>query len=367
MNVRGQRILRSTTLVASAIVGSLVALTPSWADVVIMRDGTTYGVSTSGQIRSATYELVKFRLDGTRADQNLEGDDVLRIEWKREGSSTRQGRGDLAAGRYEEAVKRFRNDHGNPEEMYAGNAKYLTAVAYLRWANEDSSKAQDAVKAFQEYLSEFESKKHFYVPEAVASLAEAQIALGKFAEAESSYQKLASGSLGAGRVLNGRLGLAEVQLAQKKYDEARSAFSTLINDRAVQEDAEYNARALVGYAKSQLGKGLPSGAIETVTKRLLVGADERPERLDRYAAQGFLIWGQAEEAEGGTDEKAIQFAIIRYYRAVSIAETSSEEYAEGLYRAMKAWEKLNRRDEAQRVKQRLLKECPRSPWATRAK
>lgn len=356
-----------TAAAALVFAASVFAGTAS-ADVVIMRDGTEYGRDrTKGKIRSATYETVKYRLDGTRSDQSLQGDQILRIEWSTEGRSTRSGRAAMAEGKFEDAVKRFTADFANSNSLYAGNAKYLAGEAYLRWSAQDSAKAGDAVKAFEAFLAGHEGEKHFYVPQALSGLARAQIAKGAFGDAETSFKKLSSGDMGSLWGISGKLGLAEVKLAQDKFQDARGLFSQLINDRAVQDDDEYSARSLVGYAKSQLGTGQRSGAIETVKDKLLLKADGRPTRLDRYASQGFLVWGQAEEADAGSDKKAIQFAVVRYYRAISIASVSSEEYAEGLYRVMKAWQKLNRSDQAERAKQRLLKECPRSPWATRAK
>lgn len=85
--------------------------------------------------------------------------------------------------------------------------------------------------------------------------------------------------------------------------------------------------------------------------------------MDHYASQGFLVWGQAEEAEAGSDQKKLQWALIRYIRASAIAPRNSEDLAEALYRQREVLVKLGEQGRAEETRQRLLKECPDSPWA----
>ncbi len=349
----------------SVLALALCASEPLVAGDLVLRNGDVVSGGSAGEmtIKSATYEDVKYRLPGTSRDQSRKASEVVRIRWGSEVTSAyKNAEGAREAGDFADAVKRFTSQASGTGRSRI-NAQYFLGVTYLAWGLNDSSKYTDAVTAFRAYLAENESKKDFYVPHATLALANALTAAGKFSEAESELTKLTGGKMGPTWVVGAKLGLAEVKLAQDDFSGARQLFGELRTNGAVIGDSEFKGKALLGYAKSQLGQKQYGPAIKTVKEELLAQGGRTPERMDRFAASGFLVWGQAEQAQAGSDKKKLQWALIRYIRAAAIAPQHTEDLAEALYRQNDVLKKLGEQGRAEETRQRLLKECPNSPWA----
>ncbi len=328
------------------------------ADEIILRNGTRIGPVN---IESATYEQVDYKLPNIQRGQSQKSDEVERLNFDREPGTLGRARGALEQGDYGKAVELSRSVVGHPNPRWQANAMVVNGLALNRWAQQDAQHYDAAIKVLKEYLQKFSPKKDFYVPHATLLLAQAYTRTGKHSQAEKALKPLERGTMGKKWVAGGKLGLAQVRLAKQDFTGARRLFGELRGNAEVRQNAEFHGAANLGYALCQLGQKQYEPAIESVKKEL-VSAEGREVRLGHYAAQGWIVWGRADEALADGKREQLQWAMTRFVRAMVIAGAENEDLAEALYRAKEVWRELGETDRAQELQQRLNKLHPNSPW-----
>ena len=351
-----------TTLLRTAVLAIIIAggFSPCMGDQILLKSGRSYEGVT---ITKATWEQVEYRMPGVSTTQKVNADDVERLEFTSEPSGLSRGRGALSQGDWAAAVSAFRSARSLPDQRHKANAMYLLALAQLRWGEQEDSHLGDASTAAEEFISLFSASKDFFLPHAHQVLSESLMRQGKFSEGERALENLANGKYGDRWVLGGQLGKGELLLAQGRHADARDLFGSVGNNSAVANDVSFRNRAWLGYAACQLGQKQYPAAIETVRKNIIDSRQRGAPRIDGDLARAWIVWGRAEEASAGSDQKKLQWAAIRFLRAAVIATGGDgEALAESLYRAKELWKKLGESDRAEEMGQRLAQLCPNSPW-----
>jgi tetratricopeptide (TPR) repeat protein len=336
----------------------LISTVPAMGDQIVVSGGRNYEGVT---ITSATWEQVQYRLPGVSTAQKIDADRVLALIFDQEPSSLSRGRGALEQGDWDGAVSSLRSATSLSNPRQKADAMYLYGVALAQLANQDPAQRGAAIEALEAYLTEFESKKDFYVPHARMALSGVHRRAESWSDAGKTLASLAGGDLGKRWVLGARLGNSEILLAQDKFVEAREVFSAVANDS--EADSGMVSSAWLGYAICQLGQRQWSAAIDTVRQKVLESRNAEISGLSGAKARAWLIWGRATQEQASGDKTKLQWAMIRYLRAAVIATTGdSETLAEAIYRAKSAATDLGETERAAELAQRLQKLVPNSAW-----
>lgn len=183
----------------------------------------------------------------------------------------------------------------DPAGPYAAEALFERGQLLL-----DSSKAADALAAFQQIRDKFSDSP--FAEKALFLQARTEVQSGKFKEAAGSFE-LHLKNFPAVNNREALCGLAESRLHLNEIDGAREAFLKVLGDKGLETELNDPAeRALLGLAEIVLKAGDAAGA----KKMMLRILTEDPQ--SEWADGAFLISGQASEALK-EPEKA-----IGYYR-----------------------------------------------------
>lgn len=338
---------------ACAVVALTLVPVAGWSDTIIKRDGTTLECD----IEEATWEKVTYKLPTVSQKQDYPAAEVKGIVWSQANRAIVNGLGYLESGKAEEAESGLKSALSS-QGKFGGYVYWLLARAQLAVAAQNPTKYADVMTTAKDCVSKFKSKKDFYVPHCIELHGLAAVRSKDFNEATKVFQDLAGGSYGTQWKSVGELGLARVLLAQEKYDDARRKFNEIAGSSA--SSASVKIQANLGYAQAQLGMGSNDAAAKHVQSDVLNFRGDLPPAIDEYRTRAFIIWGDAQTAMGGEDN--LNYALVRYFRAIAIGCPDSDLLAEATYKAMKTCEQLGWQDKAQQLKVDLGQKYPKSPW-----
>ncbi len=311
-------------------------------------------------IQGATNSEIKYKLAGVRKAQTLSADEVESIEFTNVSAAVRKGIGNIETGDFAAAVQSLRA--GSTLQEPSGHvAGYWLGVANLRWGGVEPKKLDDAVTAFEAFISKYEGDKkwNWFVPNAIEQAGQALIRKGDFSGAEKKFSALSKYSKNRwGTVAS--LAKGEALLAQKKYSDARNLVSKLTRSSSL--SVELRSRAWVVYATCQFGDKQYSQAVTTLQRELITKL-EGEQKFGHAKARAYLLWGDCELAAAGSDKSKLQWAKIRFLQAASIGGAEGDDLAEALYKAQDVYQKLGQTEQAEKLRTRLKTECGNSRWA----
>lgn len=300
---------------------------------------------------------------------------------------------EFSRGKYKEAINYFKKSLEHKPDYF--QSQFLMADCYRNL--EDSKNAEKALKkAVEIKYDEF----------ALINLADTEIKLGKFKEAEEIYEKILAKSPNSSEA---SVGLAQIRISQGKINEAmgmvNKAISTggssdanyvkaliLLTSRMYQEALEQIdialkaspgnnkyivTRALINVKSMNFSQGLDeansvlSANPDSIAARLVIAeaflstsADSEAEaQLDEIDRKGVFseshkLRGLLEKKKGNDAEAKNQYK--KYFEISGALPVSSYEYAEFL-------ESLGAKDEAIELYRDIVKQYPDSIYAVKSK
>jgi tetratricopeptide (TPR) repeat protein len=341
---------KTCSLFALAAALALSARTSTAAD----RIRSVGGASTAGKL--AALSATQVTLDTGTGNRDFPVNEIESIQFDAEPNELLQARVFVNSGRYEDAMALLAkiDAGGLKRPEIAKDVEFYGALAAARLALAGGGSIAEAGKKMFAFARSNGDSFHYF--EACQTLGDLLAALGRYADAESYYLKLAQAPWPdykmRANVLVGRS-----LVSQQKFDEAAARFDEVLKADASgkEADAQKSAAAL-GKAAALSGSGKTDEAVKLV-REVIDKAD--PENVELYA-RAYIILGNCHKAAGKTKEALTDFLHVDLLFA-----SQAEQHAEALANLATLWAEVNKSDRAAAAKNLLKEKYPNSVWAAK--
>jgi len=308
---------------------ALHAIGPAFADDTVQNDQRTL----RGTITEITPDQIKITTTG--GEQVVAAENVKRITLDADPNELKSARNNALNTQYNRVLTELDKMGDPPNDKFVlGEVAFYRALAASKLAlsGEEGTLTEAAIVAGKFVNSpSAQNSYHFY--EGVELFGDLAMALGKPEAAEKNYAKLLA-SQSKTVLLSGYTKVAEAQLAQGKFDEAQKSFDQAIAVESTNPDAaRLKLFAGIGRANCQAELDNADEAI-TYLQDLIKNQDSSQNDLfaRAYNALGkcYLKQGKQKEAV-----HAYLFTDVLFFQ-------NPNDHGEALYYLSQLWDKLNK-------------------------
>ena len=231
-------------------------------------------------------------------------------------------------------------------------AKFGRARSLVRLAQRDPARADEAIKALEEFRKEQSNTRfHYALHEMLGQL---YLSQGKAQPARDAFVELAKAPWSdyhmKAKVYDGR-----VLLAGGKYTKATAVFDELAKSEGdSSEEKLHRQEAVVGKCECLVKQK----KYEDAEKTLLEVIESTPGDESAVHAPAFNLLGDVYRETGKPKE-----AIRRYLYVDALLSGERSEHAKALAYLAQLWDQIGRPDRAEESRARLRDSYPNSPWA----
>ncbi len=336
------------------IVLTLLVAMPALAqqDTITNRGGT----SIRGTIVGISPTSVKIETTGTTRD--IEVREIQRLSFGDEPGDLRNGRDQAIAGQFENAIESLQKI--NLAEIQVPAIKqdvgYYLAYCNAKLALTAGGDKAAAIAQLREFIGQNRDTYHFY--QGVELLGDLNFADGKYTEASTFYGLLGKAEWPEYK-LRAAVLQARAQVAEGKYPEAQAAYEQVLASSLNTADAvEQKMAATVGRAVCLAAAGKPEEGIAIVE-----------DMISKSDPSNVTLFGRAYNALGACYLKAgkPQDALMAYLHTDVLFFADGEAHAEALFNLAKLWDQANKADRAVEARNTLQSRYPGSRWAAMAR
>ncbi len=285
--------------------------------------------------------------------ESVPANQIDSITFKDEPAGLAKVRGEIAAGRYEQALAAIEKIE-LPESARAEvkrDVEFYKALAAARLALEGQGEIAAAGKDMAAFASAYTDSYHHF--EASAVVGDLLLAAGQFAKAREYYERLSARVPWADYKARAAVGVGRAWLAEGKADAALKSFEAALAAASLSQAAAYRSAATVGKARCLAETNQPQEAIR-LADGVIAQADPADVELlaEAYNAKGIAL------RKAGKPQEAL-FALLH---VDTLYADARQAHAVALVHLVPLWKELKRPDravEAQRALDRLYTD---SPW-----
>lgn len=280
--------------------------------------------------------------------------EVELVQFDDEPNELTQARNALNAGKYEAAAALL--DKVSPAKTeraeIAQDVEFYRALVAARLALAGNGSKTDAGKRL--FAFEKANRQSFHYFETCELLGDLLVALGKNAEAEAFYDKVASAPWPDYK-LRAHVLLGRTLVSRKEYDRALGQFNDALaieGSGNAYERAKLSAR--LGRASALAGLGKTDEAVKLVDE-IIEKADAENQELH---AGAYLVLGNSYLVAGKKKE-----ALLAFLHIDLLYPRVSQAHAEALAHLATLWTELEKPDRAAQARGQLKEKYPQSQWA----
>lgn len=280
--------------------------------------------------------------------------EIESITFKDEPAGLVKVRGEIAAGRYEQALAAIEKielaDSARAEVKQ--DMEFYKAMAAARLALEGQREIAAAGKDLAAFASAYPDSYHHF--EASAVVGDLLLAVGQFAKAREYYERLSAKAPWPDYKMRSAVAVGRAWLAEGKADAALKSFEAALAANATGPRADaYRRAAAAGKARCLAEANQPQEAIR-LADDVIAQADPADVELlaEAYNAKGIAL------RRAGKLQEAL-FALLH---VDTLYADARQAHAVALVHLVQLWKEVKRPDravEAQRALESLYKE---SPW-----
>jgi tetratricopeptide (TPR) repeat protein len=310
------------------------------------------GGQSSGKLVEMSPTEVVIEVGSTK--KKLAVNEIELVQFDGEPNELTQARNALQAGKLEAALALL--DKLSParteRDEVAQDVEFYRALIAARLALAGNGSKVDAGKKLLAFEKANRQSYHYF--ETCEMLGDLLVALGKNAEAESFYEKVA-GAPWPDYQMRAKVLRGKTLVSRKQYAEALRQFDEAL---AVEGSGSAFERerlaARLGRAAALAGQGESVEAVKLV-EEIIDQADVENQQLH---AEANLVLGNCFLAAGKKKEALLAFLHVDLlYPRVSLA------HAEALAHLAQLWTELNLPERAAQARAALKEKYPQSPWA----
>ena len=339
--------MKSRWLLA-AIAASLTIGTAGWAFDTVKTTETT----VTGTVK--TLSPLKVDVDRNGVIMEIPVNEVVTIYFDDEPTLMKTARTHLIGGHYQEALDSI--DKIKPEDVTSAAVEqdiaYYKAYCAAQLALGGTGAVTDAGRAMAIFVSQNPNSYHYY--EACEVVGDLLVAVGKYADAETYYLRVAQAPWSDYKMRAG-IGLGRARLAQNQVPQAQQAFDAVLAMPADSDLAKaQHLAANLGKARCLAASGQQEPAIAMIEK-IVDNAD--PEDVELHARAYNTLGAALRKANRPND------ALMAYLHVDVLYFTVPEAHAEALANLVELWNNMAKTERAVRARKTLMDRYPNSPWA----
>ncbi len=310
------------------------------------------GGQSSGKLTSISPTELKLEVGANT--KTIAVNEVDTVQFDGEPNELTQARNALNAGKYEAAAgllaKVATADIGRAE--IAQDVEFYKALAAARLALAGSGSKADAGKRLFSFEKAHRESFHYY--ETCELLGDLLVALGKYADAETFYGKLADAPWPEYKSRAAVL-LGQSLVQRKQFDLALAQFDEALKATGAGDAFDrQQLSAKLGRAAALAGAGKTDEAVQLVGQII---EKANPENYELQAS-AYNVLGQCHQAAGKTKE-----ALLAYLHVDLLYARVGPAHAEALANLAKLWTQLEKPERADQARSRLKEKYPESKWA----
>jgi tetratricopeptide (TPR) repeat protein len=298
----------------------------------------------------------KLILDTGTAKKEFAVNEIETVQFDGEPSELAQVRLAVNSGRYDDALTVLAKIEA-PQSKRAEVAKdleYYQALAAARQALAGGGSIAEAGKKM--FAFERANRDSFHYFEACQTLGDLLAAVGRYADAEGYYARLAEAPWPDYKMRAGVL-LGRSLVNQQKFDQATAKFDEVLKTDATGKEADaQKAAATLGKAAALSGAGKSDQAVKLVDE-VIAKADPDNEELH---ARAYNILGNCHKAAGKKKE-----ALLAFLHVDLLYARYPEQHAEALANLATLWSEVDKSDRAAQARALLKEKYPNSVWAAK--
>ena len=327
------------------------------ADQIVTRDQTLFG-----EIDSVSTQAVRFIPRGsTKSAQEIDVTDVVMVQFSGEPQALVESKKRLVENDFVgalEAIEQVSKDDIQSESVaIRGEYAYVRAAATGHVAMSTHENLLSALQSIEEVLDQFTRSIHYY--DLLELAGDLETNLGRYDQATVRYKEIGLGSpllMVRARRLQGNLLAAEDQ-HKKAIVEFEKVQSCDLGGGFIEQE---KMLACLGRAESLISLSRFDEAISLVGTMLSAEyPDEVPSAdVRRLLGKAYSILGQS-----FLGMKQDQEALVAYLTVDLVYGETSDTHAESLFRLFHLWNKGGYPRRAEEVREKLIKNYPRSTWA----
>ncbi len=338
-------------LVAAGAVSTLI-LGLAWADDEVHRHSAK--IPLRGTIQSETSKEVEIQRKDNGKKETVAVNDIAKIEYDGPVNlAMQQAQIHERGGEFEKAVEAYSKiaSDASTKQLPARAAKFGRASTLARWAERDSAKAAEAIKALEEFVKQnAESRFHYAAHEMLGQL---QLSQGSAQAAGAAFAELGKAPW-PDLQLKSTIYEGRILIATDKHDQAIAKF-----DAAIKAAGKSDVEKLRAH-EAQLGKAeclIKQKKYDDAEKLLRGVIDDVSSEQGPLHAGAFNLLGDVQRENGKTKE-----AVLSYLYVDLLHADERSEHAKSLAYLALLWDQLGRADRAEDARDRLKKTYPTSPW-----
>jgi tetratricopeptide (TPR) repeat protein len=334
---------------ALALIAACCCLTLARADKVKLAAGT----QSAGKLTEITPSELTLEIGSTK--KKIPVNQVESVQFDGEPTELTQARAAVHLGRYDEAVPLLAKIDASKitRSEIAKDVEFFKALAAARLALAGSgSKAEAGKKLFAFEKAERTSFHYF---ETCQMLGDLLVALDKFSDAETFYNKLSEAPWPDYKMRSGVL-VGRALVGQKQFDRANAKFDEVLAIEGSGPEADrQKLAARLGKATALAAAGKTDDAIKFV-EEIIAQADAENLELQ---ARAHIVLGNSYKAAGRKKEALYAFLLVDL-----LYSRFGELHAEALANLATLWADVENADRAKQARNLLKEKYPSSVWAT---
>ena len=310
-----------------------------------------------GAVKTITRnEVVVFQTVGSK-EQKIPANEVVAVEWGGEPGEFGLGRDDESNGNLIKAMERFTAaavDAKGASANIRADIDFFIARTAAKMAIADPAQADVAFTKLKAFVTVNRDNFRFY--EAQSLLAEVALRTNQAPVADTAFNSLTTAPWPDTKMA-GMIGLARVQLAEKKIPQAKTGFDTVVAmPAATPAEIARRLQAMLGQARCmqlQMQHAEALKVLEQVVDQ--ADADETRTLAEAYLLQGDSLVALAQNPKD---------AVLAYLHVDVIPSLAAESdlHAEALFQLSKLWGTIGQAARGTEASAKLEQLYPKSEW-----
>lgn len=345
---------RKTPILSALIAFAILIQGALLADTV----DTTSGRGYRGKIDVSQMNANSVTINTSGGPQKIPSHTIKRLTFDGEPNGLRSARQSFLDGQYnrvEEQLDRVKPDSA----LQALEKEFLTAMAGAKLAlrGESGKSIADSRKLVEKFIQGPNNNKWYQFFLALEIYGDLLVASNDLPGAVAQYQKLQLSAADEIKLL-GKFKVANVQVLQGKFGDARTAFAEVQKNPADNPEAvRMKLLAKIGEARCLAETGDPKTAIQSI---LEIIKNEDPSDM--------ILFGHAYNALGNCYAKDGQTkaALLAFLHTDVLYQRDAEIHAEALYHLVKLWKSDQKPGQSLEARKLLTTKYRNTYWGSKA-
>ena len=341
----------SVLRIATALTAVFVVIVPTFAIDSVTKKSD--GKKVTGTISAMSKTEVSIKR--SQGDETIPANDIALMEWDGGGATLKLAYTEENVGQLDAALQDFvkaKTDAKSPSNYLQGEIDYAIARVTGKQSLTDPDKRTSAVQKLTAVLKSHPEHVRYF--DSAMLLAQVQLAAKEFDAARSTLETLKKAPWNETKLAVLLLD-ARILMDEGKFDEANSAFENAA--KVASESPNGQARkseAMLGQARVLVAQSKFEQALKTLSE-MIDGVTQEDEKA--VQAEAHVLRGQSLQGLGRNKEATLDYLYVDI-----ICPKEARFHAEALYQLSVLWKLIQHPDRSAEAAGKLVQNYPNSEW-----